>query len=40
VVTAEGLLALEEVQLAGKRAMGIADFLRGQWGFVGSRLGK
>lgn len=40
VVTAEGLLALEEVQLAGKRAMGIADFLRGQRGFVGSRLGK
>jgi len=40
VVTGEGLLALEEVQLAGKRAMGIAEFLRGQRGFVGSRLGK
>jgi len=39
VVTGEGLLALEEVQLAGKRAMGIAEFLRGQRGFVGSRLG-
>lgn len=40
VGTGEGLLALEEVQLAGKRAMGIAEFLRGQRGFVGSRLGK
>lgn len=40
VVAGEGLLALEEVQLAGKRAMGIAEFLRGQRGFVGSRLGK
>lgn len=40
VVTGEGLLALEEVQLAGKRAMGIAEFLRGQRRFVGSRLGK
>jgi len=40
VVTGEGLLALEEVQLAGKRAMGIEEFLRGQRGFVGSRLGK
>ena len=39
VVTGEGLLALEEVQLAGKRAMGITEFLRGQRGFVGSRLG-
>ena len=40
VVTGEGLLALEEVQLAGKRAMGVAEFLRGQRRFVGSRLGK
>lgn len=39
VVTGEGLLALEEVQLAGKRAMGVAEFLRGQREFVGSRLG-
>ncbi len=39
VVTGEGLLVLEEVQLAGKRGMGIAEFLRGQRGFVGSRLG-
>lgn len=40
VVTGEGLLALEEVQLAGKRAMGIVEFLRGQREFVGSRLGN
>jgi len=40
VVTGEGLLALEEVQLAGKRAMGITEFLRGQRGIVGSRLGR
>lgn len=40
VVTGEGPLALEEVQLAGKRAMGIEEFLRGQRRFVGSRLGK
>lgn len=39
VVTGEGLLALEEVQLAGKRAMGITEFLRGQRGIVGSRPG-
>jgi hypothetical protein len=29
---------LEKVQLAGKRAMNIELFLRGQRGFVGSRL--
>lgn len=40
VVTGEGLLALEEVQLAGKRAMVIAEFLRGQRDFVGSWLGE
>ncbi len=39
VGTGEGLLALEEVQLAGKKAMGIAEFLRGQRKFLGSRLG-
>jgi methionyl-tRNA formyltransferase len=39
VVTGEGLLALEVVQLAGKKAMGIEEFLRGQRGLVGSRLG-
>jgi methionyl-tRNA formyltransferase len=39
VVTSEGALRLEKVQLAGKRAMEIEPFLRGQRGFVGSRLG-
>ncbi|MDH7485387.1 MAG: methionyl-tRNA formyltransferase [Anaerolineae bacterium] len=40
VGTGEGLLLLEEVQLAGKRAMSIADFLRGRRGFLGSVLGS
>ena len=40
VVTGGGALGLEEVQLAGKRSIGIDAFLRGQRGFVGSRLGK
>jgi methionyl-tRNA formyltransferase len=40
VVTGEGALLLEEIQLAGKRAMGIEDFARGQRDFVGSRLGE
>jgi methionyl-tRNA formyltransferase len=38
VVTGDGLLVLEEVQLAGKRAMPIQDFVRGQRGFVGAVL--
>jgi methionyl-tRNA formyltransferase len=38
VVTGEGVLWLEEVQLAGKRAMPVAAFLRGAVRFVGSRL--
>ncbi|RLC60444.1 MAG: methionyl-tRNA formyltransferase [Chloroflexota bacterium] len=38
VATGEGALRLEEVQLAGKRPMDIAAFLRGQRDFVGSRL--
>jgi methionyl-tRNA formyltransferase len=40
VVTGEGALLLEEVQLAGKRSMGMEDFARGQRDFVGSRLGE
>ena len=40
VICGEGALLLEEVQLAGKRVMGIEDFLRGQRDFVGSRLGQ
>ena len=39
VVTGEGILLLEEVQLAGKRAMASGDFIRGQRDFVGSQLG-
>ena len=40
VVCGRGALLLEEVQLAGKRAMDIEDFVRGQRDFVGSRLGE
>jgi methionyl-tRNA formyltransferase len=40
VVTGEGALLLEEVQLASKRSMGTEDFARGQRDFVGSRLGE
>jgi methionyl-tRNA formyltransferase len=39
VVTGEGALHLEEVQLAGKRPADVAAFLRGQRDLVGSRLG-
>jgi methionyl-tRNA formyltransferase len=38
VATGEGALRLEEVQLAGRRAMAIGPFLRGRQDFVGSRL--
>jgi methionyl-tRNA formyltransferase len=38
VVTERGVLWLEEVQLAGKRATPIGAFLQGARGFVGSRL--
>jgi len=38
VTTGEGLLILERVQLAGKRAMEIQDFIRGQRLFLGSTL--
>jgi len=40
VATSEGALRLEEVQLAGKRAMAMGPFLRGRRDFVGSRLGS
>ena len=40
VATGEGALLLEEVQLAGKRAIGAEDFLRGQRQFLGSVLGE
>ena len=39
VATGAGALRLEQVQLAGRSAMQVGDFLRGQPGFVGSRLG-
>jgi methionyl-tRNA formyltransferase len=38
VVAGEGALLLEEVQLAGKKAMSVVDFVRGQRGLVGSHL--
>ncbi len=38
VCTGQGGLALRQVQLAGKRAMNIADFLPGHPGFIGSYL--
>jgi methionyl-tRNA formyltransferase len=38
VVTGEGVLELREVQLAGKRAMSIDEFVRGQPKFVGTVL--
>ncbi|MGC9359440.1 MAG: methionyl-tRNA formyltransferase [Anaerolineae bacterium] len=40
IVTGSGLLVLDEVQLAGKRAMGIDDFARGQREFVGAMVGE
>ena len=39
VITGEGVLELLQVQLAGKRPLEIATFLRGARGFVGSVLG-
>jgi methionyl-tRNA formyltransferase len=40
VVTGQGALLLEEIQLAGRRTMGAEDFVRGQRQFVGSELGQ
>ena len=40
VATGDGALRLKEVQLAGKRPMDAAAFLRGQRDFVGSRLSE
>jgi len=39
VCTGEGLLVLDEVQLAGRKAMDAAAFARGRRGFVGAVLG-
>lgn len=38
-VCGQGALALEVIQLEGKRALPAAEFLRGQSGIVGARLG-
>jgi methionyl-tRNA formyltransferase len=40
VAAAEGALQLGEVQLAGKRAMNVDDFINGHPNFPGSRLGQ
>jgi methionyl-tRNA formyltransferase len=39
VVTGRGLLAVLRLQLAGRRALAATDFLRGQRGLMGKRLG-
>jgi methionyl-tRNA formyltransferase len=39
VVTGRGLLAIVRLQLAGRRALPAADFLHGQRGLMGKRLG-
>jgi methionyl-tRNA formyltransferase len=36
IACGEGILGVLEVQLAGKRAVNAADFLRGQRDFIGS----
>lgn len=38
VMAGDGVLLLREVQLAGKRAMSIEEFMRGQRGFLGAKL--
>lgn len=38
IQTGDGILVLRQVQLEGKRPMDIAEFLRGQRGFIGSTL--
>jgi methionyl-tRNA formyltransferase len=40
VSTGSGSLILETIQLAGKKAMSAADFIRGRTEFAGSQLGK
>jgi len=40
VVTGTDALLLEEIQLAGKKAMAVQDFIRGQRDFIGSVLGS
>ncbi|MGC8874069.1 MAG: methionyl-tRNA formyltransferase [Chloroflexia bacterium] len=40
VTTGEGMLRLDELQLEGKRALPASEFLRGQRGIHGKRLGR
>lgn len=40
VATGSGLLILDVIQLAGKKAMPAADFVRGRPAFIGSQLGE
>ena len=40
VTTGRGVLVVQDLQLAGKRAVTADEFVRGQRGFIGSRLGK
>jgi methionyl-tRNA formyltransferase len=40
VATGDGMLSLDYVQPAGKRAMPIAEFLRGHAVHVGDRFGS
>ena len=40
VVTKQGILGLCQVQLEGKRAMSVNDFIRGKRDFIGSVLGQ
>jgi len=40
VATGEGLLSIERIQTPGKRAMDVAEFLRGHSMLEGERLGE
>lgn len=40
VVTRDGVLGLQEVQLQGRKRLPIAQFILGQKGFLGARLGR
>jgi methionyl-tRNA formyltransferase len=40
VVTGEGTLGLCQVQIEGKRAMSVTDFVRGKRDFIGCILGR
>jgi methionyl-tRNA formyltransferase len=39
VATGEGILGILRLRLEGKRAVGAAEFLRGQRDFIGAQLG-